>query len=196
MFSDSHELAFRDFCRRRQLAVPIGTQFLHLWCSGMGEIRAVLMQPRQKCCSEVLTIPDEAPRKTLDPAGDVKYSPGDREVALTFGRNVVHAPADATIVDFWPGYYGAHHKLILRAGSQACRQREFYLFGCNEFVPQQLFNRLRYVGAYFGCNSASGDCTLRFELFELIVSGTQCQSGCPRPSPCCMHVKPEACGVH
>jgi hypothetical protein len=138
------------------------------------------MQPRAPDGHEqdhfMLAIPGDAPnnlsRKIRERHQLLPHKTGEETFRITQGQNTICAPRAAvvTLLDGRGPDFGVQLTLSWPDGSYKSRGdfclREFWLFGCNARISQQLFDQLEYVGA---CNiylPVKGDWSGRCELFE------------------------------
>lgn len=178
MHSSNYEICFHNVTsNQRYLEAPAGSRFLHRFDHCYGDLRAVLMCPKRACqCSVRLEIPLEPPRDLyrLQPVCSRWH---ERSFFLQTGRNTVCVPASWVVTEF------RDCKVTLRGPEcQVCVARDFYVFGCNAFVPADLADRLSYVGAVVTYSVAKREMAGRIELFEHLAGVVPPSCIC-----CCAH---------
>ena len=185
-FSNTHEILFQPLPigpSSLSVSAARGSKFLHLYLDlYKGRIVAVVLEPKVRGDSQSLTFPiterarnvaqqpkfEQVTFPSTERARNVaqqhnfKQVTGSGKFRLESGRNCISAPASAVVTEL------EDSSMTLAWEEQGGDEieRVFYLFGGDEKIPQELFDRLDYVGAcpsFIDGELQSG----RVELFEL-----------------------------
>jgi hypothetical protein len=149
--------------KQKSVALPRGSQILHLFTSNSGELMAVVREPNCSAGANCpVQLPVEPPRHLWKPCV-LKDHQRVQTFPLVIGAQSVRAPGHADITNLTESAL----TLAWNAGS-ANISRVFWLLESGQEVPQELYEQLDYLGV---CNKPNGEILMLSERVQKGSSG-------------------------